>query len=507
MLKDFAAFAALIAGIWLVFILVALWPWHIWVAVGALLLIGGAVAVRVRMLMEHHRADIAIKKNQALVPHAQNERGFAYIENGNVRGYTHGALQPPMPVGSRDMGEGGVGMDDAGKPPPRNFSDLVSSGYVGPNKDFLLGFEEATGQPITMPGLTSLGIGGGQGSGKTVTTLDVMMEAVAKYEGHIKFIVSDPHMHVAGDQPLMAKVYPLVPFFLSVEDVRTTVAPDDHDYQILLNRLVSLENPTIGGEGLRDWLLIMDMEMKRRLGGKVGDLWVIVIDEFASVMMDEKTAKPTALMLEAINQQARKMHMFAVLVSQEWLASRTGGTALRDSIKTYIVHNMPEAKAGLIVPNDVAHQAPKMAVGQALIYSGGTSRVGRVPYATEADARSIADRYKPAPRLTEWQSHEGQGYRVAGPRGVNTTLIVRADDFHPVVPTWGELEALQERTVTLPEDFTVAEIKQTKELYLVGLTEADIAKRVYGVKAGPELAEAKIKVGKIMRWLVSRWGG
>lgn len=484
-------------GIVVVFVLYVLWPWRFWVALGALLLIGGVLGLRVFMLMQHHNADIAIKRNQALIPHAYNEKGFAYVEHGQVRGYTHGAgdsnrVQPadglPAKGGEVDGGHSMGRIQDY----PRNFSDLVQGGYVGSGRDFVFGFEEATGEPITMPGLTSLGVGGGQGSGKTVTTMDVMMEAVAKYDGKIRFIVSDPHMHVDGDQSLMAKVYPLAPFFLTVEDVRTTVSPDDHDYQALLNRLSGLVNPTLGGEGLRDWLLIMAMEMERRKSGKVGDLWVIVIDEFASVMMDEATAKPTSLMLEAINQQARKMHMFAILVSQEWLASRTGGTALRDSIKTYIVHNMPESKASLIVPNDVAHQAPKMAVGQALIYSGGTSRVGRVPYATEADARSIADKYKPTPRLTEW----------------STTLTLH----HP--PTlsgpgrgWGELEPLLPRPVTLPEDFTVGEIKQVKELYLVGLTEADIAKRVYSVKAGPELAEAKIKVGKIMKWLVSRWGG
>ena len=103
---------------------------------------------------------------------------------------------------------------------------------------------------------------------------------------------------------------------------------------------------------------IVQMEMDRRKHGKTGMMWVIVMDEFAAIMSDNKTARPVGQVLEAINREARKMQMFSLLISQEWLASRLGGSELRHSAPSYLIHNTPESVAGLIVPSDIAASAP-----------------------------------------------------------------------------------------------------------------------------------------------------
>ena len=376
------------------------WEERLWVAIGAIL-IGVVVAGSWGwMRWEHHRVDIEAKRNKAKLIHA-SDRGHLFVHDGKVEGYgfNHTPPQPGRQVSGNDAlravqePRAPASAEVRANPDiPKTFGELVDRGLVGPGRDFVLGFDERSGEAITMPGLTSLGIGGGQGSGKTVTTLSLMMQAVARTSGGVRFIVSDPHMYVANDQPLMAKAQPLVPFFLTLDEVRETVPDDDDRYHDLLDKMEvnMVTNPVDGGEELKMWMSVVKMEMDRRLKGKRGGTWVIVIDEFGVV------ADLVAPVLEEINQQARKVDMFALLVSQEWKATRIGGSELRHSIVSFAVHNMPESIASLIVPPNIARQAPTMQVGQAILHSRGVTRVGRVPFATVDDAARIARRYQSA---------------------------------------------------------------------------------------------------------------
>ena len=400
--------AAFMGGLIGSVITLTFWDERLWVVLGASVLGIALGGLKLYMVLEHHWADIEAKRNRAKLIHATDHHQL-YVHNGVVAsagkvegyGYHQATNAPPKQASNNNTEQkipmpGNSASSKAMVPVqavyPKSFSDLVQQGYVAPGADFVLGFDESTGEPIRMPELTSLGIGGGQGSGKTVTTLSLMMQAVARTSGRVRFIVSDPHMYVANDQPLMAKAQPLVPFFLTLDEVRETVQDDDDRYHDLLDKMEvnMVTNPTEGGDELKMWMSVVKMEMDRRLKGKVGGTWVIVIDEFGVV------ADLVAPVLEQINSQARKVDMFALLVSQEWKATRIGGSELRHSIVSFAVHNMPESIASLIVPPNIARQAPTMHVGQAILHSRGVTRVGRVPFATVDDATLIAHRYQSA---------------------------------------------------------------------------------------------------------------
>src|SRR5260221_900992 len=102
-----------------------------------------------------------------------------------------------------------------------------------------------------------------------------------------------------------------------------------------------------------------------------------------------------AKLLEDINRQARKVNMFAVVISQEWKVSRTGSSEMRSAIVSYILHNMPESIAELIVPSDVARQTQRLDIGEAVVYANGSDKRGRVPYVTERDAERLVEQYAP----------------------------------------------------------------------------------------------------------------
>jgi hypothetical protein len=261
---------------------------------------------------------------------------------------------------------------------PLTFKELNDRGYIGPGRDFVLGFDEATGESIRMPGLTSLGIGGGQGFGKTTTAHLVMLEAVAKYNGRVRFLVIDPHLGVAGDETLYSKVKGLEPFFMSY---------------------FTLPNPVglIGAEEqVASWIAVWADQFNYRMRGGTGDMWVLVIDEGAAVF-DSEVGRSVSKLIEDINRQARKVNMFSIVISQEWRASRMGGTEGRNAIVSFLLHNMTEATAELLVPSDVARQCARLKKGEVILYTEGTDKRGMVPLAEVGDADAVVDLYRPCP--------------------------------------------------------------------------------------------------------------
>src|SRR6266702_8974583 len=87
--------------------------------------------------------------------------------------------------------------------------------------------------------------------------------------------------------------------------------------------------------------------------------------------------------------------MLAIVISQEWKASRTGGSEMRDSIVTYMLHNTPERISSLLVPSDVARQTPRLRIGEAILYCRGTERRGMVPMVLMEDAERVVRAYRP----------------------------------------------------------------------------------------------------------------
>ena len=519
-----AVVIAVLAVILGIVVVPVVWPQRVYIAWTTVALLALFVVLRFIMAWEHHRADILAKRNRARVVH-ESDAGFGYEHQGEIRGYSHtpayepGTALMPLPPDDAFPFE-----EQAPVSYPTTFKELALAGHVGPDRPFVLGFDELTGNPVQIPRITSLGIGGMQGSGKTVTTLLLMMEAVAKYNGRIRFIVTDPHMFVEGEEALMAMAQPLLPFFLSIAELHDTVPESDHEYHALLDRLENLPNPTIGGSELKGWMDVVRLEMERRLRGKTGLVWVIVMDEFVDIMSDEETAGPVALMLERLNQQGRKMGMFALLVSQEWKATRTGGSELRHSIVTFVLHNMAESIARLIVPPDVAHQAMSMDVGQAILHSRGMSKVVRVPYVNEQDAEWLMARYDPKPM--KMQIREISKLTIERePNAINAPYTEISSASYTELPGLDHLplpepsrefqmEALQPRAqaaqqdtvspaVNLPDGFSRTELEQIRQLFAEGMTETAIARQVYGVTARRAVAQATEHVHEQLVWMMN----
>jgi hypothetical protein len=478
-----AAFLAALGTVLCVLVVIALWPFHVLVGLALFTLALGVVGARLYFWFRHHMIDLIAHRNRAIVLH-DSESGFAVLHEGQVKHYSH-TMPAPERIALPEAGVFGPEPEPVAPAIPQSFADMVRQGYVRPGMNFTLAFDERTGEALQMPAIKSLGISGVSGSGKTVTTLALMLQAVARYNGRVRFLVVDPHMYSGSGDALYEKVGELEPFFLTLEEIRTTVPTDDHDYHALLNRAQRLQNPTDGGSELALWLKLVAMEQDRRLHrGKRGLLWVVVIDEFAAVMADNKVNREAARVLEDINRQARKVDMFSLLVSQEWLASRTGGSELRHSAAAFVLHNTPESVASLIVPADVAGLAPRLANGEVIVYSNGSARRGRVPLATPDDAVQIVNYYAP--------------YIPAQ---------VRVTPVEPVLPEESEPKLLRgvgssPGVRELPEEYSWEDLEAVRKAFLEGLDESNIARAVFDAKSGPELKRAEIKVRGMLEWMV-----
>ena len=480
-----------------VWIAVYLWPWHVLIGIlGAILLIG-VIGLRVYMMLEHHWADIAAKRNRGLVVH-ETEHGFGYVEDGStnktIKGYSH-ALSGNLP-----MLEGGVSTG-ADRPVstkfgyaehPRTFGELVQGGYVFPGADFVLGFDESTGEPIKLPAITSIGIGGGQGFGKTNTTELLMLESVAKYNGRVRFLEIDPHINADTTDKLYAKTRALEPFFLTASNAG------------------DLPNP-IGLYGYEDviaaWLRVWAEEFERRLTGGSGPMWVLVIDEGASVFSSSVGVSVSTL-IENINGQARKVDMFVIIASREWKASRLNGTEMRDTIVSFVLHNTPESVAELVVPSDVARQTLRLSVGEVVLFTGGHDYRGQVPYVSERDARLLVEQYEPRTvvKVKEVKDARIDENYLLGGQGTISIM--------PPERSQGKTQELvvqnNNGSIGLPVGISAEEIEQVRGLYLEGLDISTIAWRMYG---GPkrsreydkEVAQAKVR--EVLKWLVGSRGG
>lgn len=265
---------------------------------------------------------------------------------------------------------------------------LEAMGFLQPGADYVMAVTDS-GKPVTKKKLSSLGIGGRQGVGKTVSMLSLITQSIPKYNGNIKFLVVDPHMHIdpeeeEADNSLAVKLAALGPFLLKVPGAGKDSV---------------LSNPVSGGKKLQQWLQWLEREYKERLGtedkpGKKSDCYIaIVIDEFGSLLNDPTIGPALVNLLIQINEQARKVKMFALVASPTWKASRMNGTDLRNSIASFVIHNMPTAIASQIIDADTAKSAPRLKTGQGIIYSEGEAQTGWIPYAKPVDLAYYVDKY------------------------------------------------------------------------------------------------------------------
>jgi hypothetical protein len=242
-----------------------------------------------------------------------------------------------------------------------------------PGMDFAIGVTD-TGEEITMPKLRSVWVAGVGGMGKTVDMVSLAMQAVIKYSGEVRFVIIDPHMS-AGPDALASRMAPLSPFLLREAD---------------------FPNPVSGGAPVIVWInWLKDLAVKRKAGLDASMRIIIMVDEFTSLLDDEELSEPLNKLLMHINEEARKINMFAIVASQQVKSSRIKGTELRNTVGTFMLHNMPPALARQVVPEEFAAQSNRLKVGQAIYSSAGEQAIVRVVNRSSAEITERVTPYLP----------------------------------------------------------------------------------------------------------------
>lgn len=255
---------------------------------------------------------------------------------------------------------------------------LQQDGFLRPDADFVLAIDDE-GQPIRMPKITSLGIGGVPGSGKTVSMVSLVMQAIAKYNGKVKILIIDPHMNSESEDALSLRLLPEIePYLLKYEEIGP--------------------NPVYGGDPLLRWITWLETMVRNKIAGKndFGDEKVLVVaDEFAGLVSDSIAGRPLINLLELINTQARKLSVFALVASPQWKGTRVD-TEFRHSIASFVLHRMQPSIAQMLIPAEEVRDIMRLDVGEVIAHTFTGSGRGYVPMTEKEQLAAICQQYRPA---------------------------------------------------------------------------------------------------------------
>ncbi|HEU4323316.1 MAG TPA: type IV secretory system conjugative DNA transfer family protein [Roseiflexaceae bacterium] len=249
------------------------------------------------------------------------------------------------------------------------FAQLLGDGLIGPGRPLVLGAlaGRAVGEQLLRGGLETLystAIAGLPGAGKTTTQRFVAAQSALC---GARFVVVDPQAQ-SGDESLAATLAPLAGSQLC--------EPAETERAIL--------------DAVR---LVADLG-ERRATGRDADRRPVLLwcDEATGLLGHSAIGPQLARLLEQIAQRYRKVGIFASVSGQIWTASRTGGTELRDSLASVLVHRLKRSQARLLLPAGEAAAAERLGVGQVLLWRTGAAAVEplTIPNTTAEDVRRAA---------------------------------------------------------------------------------------------------------------------
>ncbi len=249
------------------------------------------------------------------------------------------------------------------------FARLLGDGLIGPGRPLVLGALSGRpgGEQLVRGGLGTLystAIAGLPGAGKTTTQRFVAAQSALS---GARFVVVDPQAQ-AGDESLAATLAPLAGCQLC--------EPAETERAIL--------------DAVR---LVADLG-ERRAAGRDADRRPVLLwcDEATGLLGHSAIGPQLARLLEQIAQRYRKVGIFASISGQIWTASRTGGSELRDSLASVLVHRLKRSQARLLLPAGEAAAAERLAVGQVLLWRAGAGSVESltIPNTTAEDVRRAA---------------------------------------------------------------------------------------------------------------------
>jgi hypothetical protein len=251
------------------------------------------------------------------------------------------------------------------------FHELLNSGDIAPGKPMILGYQNGTARRGSFLDIYSAAVAGESGSGKTATLLFLIGSAMVSMP--VRFLGIDPHY--PHPKSLGFKTKPLWEAGL----MRMATYKDD------MLRMLSEVEQTI----------------ERRLKQVETDTTpvVLVIDELA-FLSTTSIGPAIAKTMERISMEGRKCAVYMLASSQTWLTSKTGGSSsVRDTLTSAYVHRIKPKQANLLLQDkDEAAKVRKQVkhAGEALLVPvGDESAVVKIPYASDADMKLVANMVDP----------------------------------------------------------------------------------------------------------------
>lgn len=172
-----------------------------------------------------------------------------------------------------------------------------------------------TGQAHYVPlkQLSSLGVGGLSGSGKTSTLVFLLAQLTTNLNAQL--IVLDPHGE--HDDSLLAKLRPL-------------------SSNIIASATTSRDTL----KALDTW---QDLFEQRKTGNTISYPVILVTDEYLAMMRDATVKEKLTSIAESLAQEGRKYNFYGYFASQKWLSGRVGD--LKDTLSSHLIHRMPTSLA------------------------------------------------------------------------------------------------------------------------------------------------------------------
>lgn len=329
-----------------------------------------------------------------------------------------------------------------------SFAELLSAGTIGKGRPILIGYDEQ-GTPVeaSWQQLYSAGVGGLQGSGKTWSVVNILAQSVLN---NARLVICDLH---AGDP----------------ESLATRLAPLERAYLFEV-----ADSPQATVQAVKR----VDERLTARKGGDSSrSVIVLVIDEYTSTIRRlGAESEAVADLIANLTSEGRKYGIFVMLLAQNWSTESTGGSQVRNTLASALIHRTRASEARMLtgmtaadLPGDTLQLAP----GQFYLLD------------TRGDLTKVT-----APRIAV-----DDVQRVAGLLVDNHTTLEHLINEPINDPSTGhqskDMAAQSTKPLTHQEALILSLVRQRKGM-------AEIVKAVWGADGGPKYKERAAEVMRII---------
>lgn len=251
-----------------------------------------------------------------------------------------------------------------------SIADLIIENRIGTD-DMLLGFDaEMQEVRACWKKIKAVIILGLQGGGKTSTAIWLMVQVLLQ-GGRIALI--DKHAKSEEDS-----MYQKIKSFSSLFDC--PVGDNPQSAMRAINHVRKVLDARLDGEACAYALLL-------------------IVDEFSAIIRQKgteekwaKTAESLAALIEDLNYEGRKHKVFALCIGQAANATKSGGTEIRDTFNTRIVHRMRDKQAVILSLTDHKEAISNLRTGQAIfdIEDHDEPFMLHIPFVSDSDIAAIA---------------------------------------------------------------------------------------------------------------------